>query len=253
MSRTWRLLLEYEGTRFAGWQVQPGQVTVQSEIQAALQKMFSDPSIRVVASGRTDAGVHALGQVVSFRSDVQRAPHQVRDGVNSLLPSEIACLEAAEVPDSFHAQLSATGKLYRYILRVSPTRTPLLRERCWQLKKDLDVVAMGEALNHLEGRHDFTSFRAAGCAAKSPIRSLSSAEIKRADQEIWIELYGEGFLRHMVRNVVGSVVEVGLGKRPPQWFDSLLKARDRSQAGVTAPPGGLYLVRVDYPLLEDKR
>jgi tRNA pseudouridine38-40 synthase len=191
--------------------------------------------------------VHALGQVVSFRASAERQPNQVRDGLNSMLPPQIACLRAEPVSPEFHAQKSAVGKLYRYVLRVGPCRTALRRDRCWQVRYPLDLDAMGQALSLLVGRHDFTSFRAAGCSAKSPVREVSTAEIRPMEDAIWIELYGEGFLRHMVRNIVGSLHEIGRHNRPPSWFSELLEARDRTQAGVTAPPQGLFLVRVDYP------
>ena len=244
---TWRLRLEYDGTDFSGWQVQPGQTTIQGEVESALQRVFAQPGLRVVASGRTDAGVHALGQVVSFRARAARQPSQVRDGLNSLLPPQIACLQADQMPAEFHAQRSAVGKLYRYVLRVGPARTALRRNRCWQVRYSLDVMAMAEALERLVGRHDFTSFRAAGCSANSPVRTIASAEIRPMEDTLWVELYGEGFLRHMVRNIVGSLHEVGRHNHSPEWFSELLEAKDRTAAGVTAPPQGLFLVRVDYP------
>ena len=239
-------MLEYDGTPFSGWQVQPGQRTVQSELERALQSVFADPKLRVVASGRTDAGVHALGQVVSFRSSADRKAFQVRDGLNALLPKAIVCLKAEERDPAFHAQLSATGKLYRYVFRISPTRRALERDRAWELRQPLDTEAMQTALKVLEGRHDFSSFRARGCAAKSPVRVLHRADLLEKGDEIWIELYGEGFLRHMVRNIVGSLHDVGRRKQEPEWFSTLLQAKDRTQGGVTAPACGLFLVRVDY-------
>jgi tRNA pseudouridine38-40 synthase len=244
---TWRLRLEYEGTRFAGWQVQPGQITVQSEVEAAVRQVFADDSIRVIASGRTDAGVHALGQVVCFRSEADRRPDKVCMGLNARLPEEIACLEAAISHPDFHAQRSAVGKLYRYVLRTGTTRSALERNRCWQIRYSLDLAAMKRALKSLEGRHDFSSFRAAGCASKSPVRTLHRAELLVQEEGVWLEFYGDGFLRHMVRNIVGSLHDVGRHKHPPEWFGELLAARNRMQAGITAPAAGLFLVRVDYP------
>lgn len=244
---TWRLRLEYEGTRFAGWQVQPGQTTVQSEVEAAVRHVFADESIRVIASGRTDSGVHALGQVACFRAEAQRRPDQVCMGLNSCLPPEIVCLEASVAHPDFHAQLSAVGKLYRYVLRTSTTRSALQKDRCWHLRYALDLRAMVSALALIEGRHDFSSFRAAGCASKSPVRTLHRAKLLVQEEEVWLEFYGEGFLRHMVRNIVGSLHDVGRHRHSPEWFEHLLAVRDRSQAGATAPPEGLFLVRVDYP------
>ena len=243
----WRLRLEYDGTRFSGWQVQPNQITIQSELESAVRHVFDDDAIRVVASGRTDAGVHALGQVVHFRSEAKRTPEQVRRGLNSRLPAEIACLEAALAHPDFHAQQSAVGKLYRYVMRTAPSRSALQRDRCWQLRYAVDVEAMRTALQTLVGRHDFSSFRAAGCAAKSPVRTILRGEVLVQEDALWVELYGEGFLRHMVRNIVGSLHEVGRHRQTPDWFSYLLDARDRNQAGVTAPAAGLFLVRVDYP------
>ena len=178
----------------------------------------------------------------------QRQPSQVRDALNSSMPPQIACLRAEVVDPSFHAQKSAVGKLYRYVIRVGPTRSALRRNRCWQVRYTLDVEAMREALKSLEGRHDFSSFRASGCSANSPVRTLNHARIRVMEDALWVELYGEGFLRHMVRNIVGSLHDVGRHNKPPSWFAELLEQRDRNLAGVTAPAQGLFLVRVDYGL-----
>ena len=244
---TWRLLLEYDGTSFCGWQRQPEGRSIQVSVEQAVEQVLGGDSARVIASGRTDAGVHALGQVVSFQSDVKRTPQKMRDGLNAVLPPEIACLEAAEAHPECHALRSATGKLYRYVIRVGPVPTALRRNRSWQVRYPLDVGAMGAALSLLEGEHDFTCFRAAGCASKSPVRRINRAGLDVVEGEIWIEIHGAGFLRHMVRNIVGSLHEVGRHKQEPAWFTHLIEARDRTLAGPTAPALGLHLVRVDYP------
>jgi tRNA pseudouridine38-40 synthase len=171
----------------------------------------------------------------------------MRDGLNAALPRDIACLLAQPAHPDFHAIRSATGKLYRYVIRLGEVPSALGRDRAWQLRYALDLRAMAAALEHVVGTHDFTSFRAAGCAAKSPIRHLDVARIQAREEEIWIEFYGAGFLRHMVRNLVGSLMEVGRHKREPTWFAELLEARNRQLAGPTAPALGLHLVRVDYP------
>lgn len=244
---TWRLVLEYDGAGFVGWQVQPRGRTVQGVVQEAVVRIMGGERVSVQASGRTDTGVHALAQVCSFRATPERTAQQVLKGLNACLPPDVACLEATVAPPEFHARFSATGKRYRYVLRNGPVRSALRRERCWQVRWPLDLEAMREALQHLPGEHDFTSFRAAGCAARSPVRTLNSAELHERGDEIWVELHGKGFLRHMVRNVVGSLVEVGRGRHSPDWFAHLLRARDRGEAGPTAPGAGLFLVKVDYP------
>ncbi len=247
METTWRLVIQYDGGRYCGWQEQPNGDSIQARVRTALSSVLGGARPVLIASGRTDSGVHALGQVCSFRTDLVRGARSVRDGMNSHLPEDIGVLLAEPAHPRFHAQRSATGKLYRYRLRVGSGRPALRSGRILQTRYALDVPAMQQALSILVGRHDFTSFRAAGCSAHSPVRTLNSALLREVEDELWIELHGQGFLRHMVRNIVGSLIEVGRGRRAPGWFRELLDQEDRKQAGRTAPACGLYLVRVDYP------
>lgn len=244
---TWRLTLEYDGRAYCGWQLQPNGVSIQQRLEEALATVLAGESVRVTASGRTDAGVHALGQVVSLRCEARRPAKAFVAGLNSLLPPDIAVLEASPVPAEFHARYSAIGKHYRYRILAAPARSALRDGRVWHLREPLDVAAMQCALDAVVGEHDFSSFRARKCGANHPVRELRAARIRSVDDELWLEFHGSGFLRHMVRNLVGSAVEVGRGSRATGWMAEVLKARDRSQAGPTAPGCGLYLVRVDYP------
>jgi tRNA pseudouridine38-40 synthase len=243
---TWRLVLEYDGTQFSGWQVQPGTRTVQGELESSLSKLLAGDTVRIIAAGRTDTGVHALGQVVSFRTERKRTERQVLLGVNRGLPKDVRCLTAELVDYEFHANADVTNKLYRYVLRISETDTALRRFRLWSVRTSLDLNAMSQALSLLEGEHDFTTFRASGCVAKSPVRTIAKTSVTRVGDEIWIEVEGRGFLRKMVRNIVGSLYDVGVGKREFAWVGEILAQKNRDLASATAPAQGLYLVRVDY-------
>lgn len=243
---TWRIHLEYDGAAYSGWQLQPNAPTIQHFVQGALNQVLGGEGVVVHASGRTDAGVHALGQVCSFQTEAERRPAQIRDGLNALLPLDVSCWHAERVSDDFHARYDAVGKLYRYRIRTSLSRSALERGRSWHYRKRLDPAAMSEALQGMIGTHDFTSFRGRGCCARSPIRELHSATVEVVRDELVLEFYGKGFLRRMVRNLVGSAVVVGTGRKPPSWMTQVLNDRDRNQAGPGAPSCGLYLVRVDY-------
>lgn len=242
---TTRLDLEYDGTAFAGWQAQPGARSVQGVLEAALSSFLGEP-VRVASSGRTDAGVHAWGQVAAFTTAVERSDKAVRDGLNALLPDDVAVRHAERAPDDFDPRRWTRTKRYRYVWLDRPTRSPLRRTRAWHVRDPLDVDAMHAAAQALVGRHDFTSFRASGCNARHPVRHLDALAVRRADDEVWLEVDGNGFLRHMIRIVAGTLADVGRGRRAATDVAAILGARDRARAGKTAPAHGLYLVSVTY-------
>jgi tRNA pseudouridine38-40 synthase len=243
---SYRLLLEYDGTCYAGWQWQPDRTTVQGEVEHAVARVMGHAPISVVGSGRTDAGVHALGQVASFASPVERDLRNLRLGLNSMLPPDITCRDARRAPDGFDARMHAKRKLYRYRL-LDGNRRSALRERFVAHEHvTLDVEAMARAAACLVGTHDFTSFRAAGSEVPTSVRTLFRVEVARVADEIVFELEGDGFLRAMVRIIVGTLVEVGRGRRSPQSLVTTLAAQDRAAAGRTAHAQGLCLVSVVY-------
>ena len=242
---TWKLTIEYDGTAYAGWQRQPDRPTVQQAIEAALQRM-TQTETPVTGAGRTDAGAHALGQVVSFRSEKPMAPDEWMRGLNGLLPPDISVRSAEIMAENFHARYSARGKLYEYRILNRPDRSALERTRAWHVRKRLDVQAMRDAAGALLGRHDFSSFQGSPTDEKDPICEVRRLEIRQEQAVIRFEAEADRFLKQMVRAIVGTLVEVGVWKRPPKSLKEILEARDRRAAGVTAPAHGLYLVRVDY-------
>jgi tRNA pseudouridine38-40 synthase len=241
-----KLTLAYDGGPFMGWQRQDHGPSVQAALEAALERYCGTP-VPVQAAGRTDAGVHALGQVV--HADVTRPdpPRKVQDALNALLrPHPIAVLAAERVAADFSARFDATERSYLY--RILNRRAPptLERGQVWHIVRPLDVPAMQAAARHLVGRHDFTSFRAVHCQSKSPVKTLASLTVAHAGEEIQVRAVARSFLHHQVRNMVGTLVQVGLGRWAPDDVAAALAARDRSAAGPTAPPDGLYLVSVSY-------
>jgi tRNA pseudouridine38-40 synthase len=241
-----KLVLEYEGTRYVGWQVQPNGPSVQAEVEAALATLHKSPR-RSTAAGRTDAGVHALGQVASFPEERPLPLSAYVKGMNAVLPPDVAVRAAELRPDAFDARRDARGKRYRYRIQNPETRAPLTRLVAWQVFRPLDVEAMRRAAALLVGRHDFSAFRAADCEAAHAVRELRRLEVLGDSRgEIAVVAEGTAFLKHMVRNLVGTLVEVGLGARPAASVAELLATRDRTLAGATAPPHGLCLEEVFY-------
>lgn len=241
-----KLTLEYDGTEYVGWQVQPNGPSVQGCLEDALLRLLKEP-VRVVGAGRTDAGVHALGQVACFDT-AQALPMQAYwMGLSGLLPESISVVDAEEVDARFDPRGHAVGKLYRYLLSHGRRFAPLRRRTHWQLFAPLDVKAMRSASSSLLGRHDFSAFRASGCEARHPIREVKRLElVEGEDHELRLFVEGTAFLRHMVRNMVGSLVEVGRGRQGLAWVREVLESRDRTRAGPTAPAHGLTLMQVFF-------
>ncbi len=238
--------IEYDGTHFAGWQSQAGVRTAQGSVEDALSRVAAH-RVAVTCAGRTDAGVHAQGQVVHFDTSARRALRGWLLGANANLPEDVSCQWAGIVPESFHARYSALARHYRYYVLVRMVRPALLRTRvCWQHRK-LRPDRMQKAADLLIGEHDFSAFRALACQAKSPIRRIDRLEVGTYGDLICIDVVANAFLHHMVRNIVGVLLAIGRGEREPGWAHEVLQSRDRTQGGVTAPAGGLHLVRVVYP------
>jgi tRNA pseudouridine38-40 synthase len=254
--RTLKLTLAYDGTDFAGWQIQPGQRTIQQTLQEAVERITGERS-SVVASGRTDAGVHALGQVAAFETNSSLSPDVIQRALNAELPNDIVVLAAAEEPLGFDPIRHAHQKSYRYIIQDGPLADVFSRRYAWHIYRRLDADAMQRSAQALVGRHDFNSFESSGSERVSTIRTVFELTIKRKPQgrggesnpapgEIRFEISADGFLYNMMRNIVGTLVEVGRGHREESWPAAVLAAQDRRAAGQTAPPQGLFLVSVEY-------
>lgn len=241
-----KLELEYDGSAFVGWQVQPNGVSVQSVVERALQTLLG-AATPVECSGRTDSGVHAERQVIAFDAQRELPLKAYLQGLGSLLPDEVSVVSAVEVTDGFDPRRWARGKRYRYRILNRPLRSPLHRRTHWEVFVPLDLAAMQEGARHLVGRHDFSAFRAADCQARHAVREITRLSIERRDtDELEITVEGTAFLKHMVRNIVGTLVEVGRGRRSPEWVGEVLASKERALAGRTAPPQGLCLVEVFY-------
>jgi tRNA pseudouridine38-40 synthase len=241
--------VQYDGKPWRGWQTQPGGGTVQDKLEEALKK-FSLVEISTTCAGRTDAGVHALEQVVHFDTDLERELFSWVRGVNAFLPPSIAVRWAHELEfnphDNFHARFSATARTYHYVLYNHPVRSPLLSGKAGWIFRPLAIEPMQEAAQYLIGTHDFSAFRAAECQANTPIKTMHDIRIERHGNLIIFTLCANAFLHHMVRNIVGSLIFTGIGNQPADWLKDLLESRDRSRAAPTFMPDGLYLGKINY-------
>lgn len=240
-----KLTIEYDGTDYVGWQYQPKGSSLQDAVELALTQVLKHP-VRIFSSGRTDAGVHARGMVAHFETEANLPLTAYREGVNSLLPSDIAIVAAEEVAADFHARYSARAKRYRYSFYLGEFRSPLAGRYSWQIKNSLDIEAMRKAAACLVGKHDFSAFRSTGCNAKTTVREMFSVEFKKHGRMLHFDILGSGFLRNMVRIMVGTLIEVGRGKRHYDEVGKLLNSGQRDLSGVTAPAQGLCLMQVWY-------
>jgi tRNA pseudouridine38-40 synthase len=246
------LLLEYDGTPFVGWQRQTNGLSVQQVLEEAAVPLNGGTLPETVASGRTDAGVHAEGQVVSIELLADLPPERIREALNTRSrPYPVSVISVARAPEEWSARFSARGRAYRYRILNRRARPALDLGRVWHVPQPLDAGAMHEAAQMLLGKHDFSAYRAAACQAKDALRTLDRLDVSRFGEEVVIQTAARSFLHHQVRNMVGTLVEVGLGRRPVSWPRQILDGRNRTRAGQTAPPDGLCFLRAEYPEVLD--
>lgn len=238
--------VEYIGTAYSGWQAQARVHSIQGELESALSKIADHP-VRVTCAGRTDAGVHAYQQIVHFDTESVRSFHGWLLGTNTHLPHDISLRWIQPVAEHFNARFSATARHYRYVMHTHSARSALLRDRAAWWPQKLDAAAMHEAAQALVGEHDFSAFRDSQCQASSPVRTIRHLNIHRSGEFVILDICANAFLHHMVRNIAGSLSQIGLGKEPVSWISAVLAGRDRTKAAVNAPPGGLYFVGPEYP------
>lgn len=243
--KNYKMTLMYDGTRYYGWEHQPGRDTIQGKLEAVLERMCG-AAVEVIGAGRTDAGVHAKGMVASFQAETERAPEEIRDYLNRYLPDDIAVKEVREAAPRFHARYKAVGKTYCYTCFDGPVKPVFNRRYVTRLDAAPDLEAMRRAAAVLQGEHDFRSFCGNPKMKKSTVRTVDTIEIVRKGGYLYFNVHGTGFLQNMVRILVGTLLEVGYGRMAPEQMGDILAARDRRLAGPTAPPEGLCLMKVDY-------
>ena len=243
--RNIKLTIEYDGKDFNGWQRQPNKLNIQGEIEEAI-KQITNEEVKLNASGRTDAGVHALGQIANFKTNSSIPMNKFAFAINSKLKKSIVIKSAEEVDINFHSRYNCKQKTYRYIINNTEQGSAIFRKLEYHISQKLDIGKMKKAIKYFEGEHDFKAFRASGTSSKSSVRKIYKTKIKNENGNIEIELTGNGFLYNMVRIIAGTLVDVGLGKINPEEIPDIIKSKDRQRAGKTLPPHGLYLVEVVY-------
>ena len=243
--RNIKLKIEYDGKDFNGWQKQPNKLNIQGEIERAIKDITGE-EVELYASGRTDAGVHAIGQVANFKTNSNVPIEKFPIALNTKLKRSIRVLEAEEVEESFHSRYNCKKKTYRYVINNSENGTAIYRNFEYNFSQKLDIDKMKEAAEFFVGEHDFKGFKASGTSSKSSIRTIYKAEVIKQNEKIIIELTGNGFLYNMVRIISGTLIEVGIGKIQPSEIKDIIKSGERERAGKTLPPQGLYLVKVEY-------
>ncbi|MBR1653403.1 MAG: tRNA pseudouridine(38-40) synthase TruA [Clostridia bacterium] len=244
--RNIKLLIEYDGKDFNGWQKQPNKLNIQGEIERAIQEITKEDDIQLFASGRTDAGVHALGQVANFKTSSNMPVEKFPIAINNKIKKSIVIKEAEEVDERFHSRYNCKKKTYRYIINNSEYGSAIYRNLECHIPQKLDVEAMKAAIKYFEGEHDFKGFKASGTSSKNSVRKIFKTKIEVHNERIFIEITGSGFLYNMVRIISGTLVDVGLGKILPEEIPEIINAGDRKRAGKTLPPQGLYLLKVEY-------
>lgn len=240
-----KLLIEYDGTAYHGWQHQPSHISIQQTLKEKIETIAKE-KINLIGASRTDAGVHALAQAANFKTKSRMNEGEWQRALNSLLPSDIVIKEAEVVQPDFHARFSSKGKIYKYLILNQPVPSALNRNYAWHITYPLKFTEMRKAAKFLIGRHDFSSFRASSCTAENPVRRIKRLAITKKDGFVQFTIEADAFLHHMVRNIIGTLIYVGIGKLSPGQIKTILKAKDRRLAGKTAPAHGLYLVKVIY-------